>query len=446
MTLKTVTGPSTREALAHARRLFGNDVVLLQSAPAAHGQPASVTVAFDTVPSPNDSLTGPLPPEAWTVAPAHPEPVAAPAPRAYGYSNVRKLAPPAPESISAPTPARPARNESPLLTGEGQGEGSHIANELTIADGTPARSGEPEAHLSLAHSMDGAQRRMDPCQRGTRVSGDGEANDSTAETGPQEPTASASEVAALRARLAELEAVIAEVRTSVPPPVLRRAPLVFVGPGGSGKTSLALRLAQSPELTAARSPAVLIIAPEAERFVDPAPVFWGVGVPVAVVQTPEEVAEALETFADADLLLVDTPSLPLTAERARPLVRRLGDVLAPLGTVEVHFVLDATRARTTVAADTLSELGLTPDALALARLDEAPVDAATWADHLRLPIRFSSFGPDLDDLSDKPLASPTRAPSFAVEPVTPPLRSLTDLFEAAPNASRPAFTHVPVLA
>jgi len=261
-----------------------------------------------------------------------------------------------------------------------------------------------------------------------------------------EPTASASEVAALRARLAELEAVIAEVRTSVPPLVLRRSPLVFVGPGGSGKTSLALRLAQSPELTNAQRPAVLIVAPDAERYVDPAPVFWGVGVPVAVVQTPEEVMEAIETFADADLLLIDTPSLPLTAERARPVVRRLGEMLAPLGTVEVHFVLDATRSRSTVTAAALHTLGLTPDALALARLDEAPVDAATWADHLELPIRFTSSGPDLNDLSNQPLASPTPAPTFAVEPVAPRVRSLTDLFDANLASNPAAFTHVPVLA
>ncbi|GAB5537825.1 MAG: flagellar biosynthesis protein FlhF [Rubricoccaceae bacterium] len=468
MTLKTVTGPSTRDALAHARRLFGNDVVLLQSAPAAHGQPASVTVAFDTVPSPDEDLTGPLPPEAWTVAPAHPEPVAAPAPRAYGYSNVRKPAPVHPEPISAsppahPTPARAAQTIPPSPTGEGW----HISNKSAIPSSTPDRAGDIEASLlGTGDSQSRPYANTTPITRSTSPSssplplgeGQGEGGGIPNELATQrfaqarvgdhagEPTASASEVAALRARLAELEAVIAEVRTSVPPPVLRRTPLVFVGPGGSGKTSLALRLAQSPELTQAQRPAVLIIAPDAERYVDPAPVFWGVGVPVVVAQTPDDVMEAIETFSDADLLLIDTPSLPLTAERARPVVRRLGEMLAPLGDVDVHFVLDATRSRSTVTAAALHALGLTPDALALARLDEAPVDAATWADHLELPIRFTSSGPDLSDLSDEPLTSPTPAPSISVEPVAPPVRSLTDLFEAASVSPQAAFTHVPVLA
>ena len=438
MTLKTVTGPTTRDALAHARRLFGNDVVLLQSAPAAHGQPASVTVAFDTVPSPDESLTGPLPPEAWTVAPAHPEPVRQHAPRAYGYSNIRNPRPAPAEPISAPAPARMApvvaastvSGSSPRPSGE----------ELAIPRFAPARADE---HAALASSTAPTHRSTAPRLSGEDlVQGDvGVATERVAE-----PTASASEVEALRTRLTELEAVIAEVRASAPPPVLKRTPLVFVGPGGSGKTSLALRLAQSPELTNAQSPAVLIIAPDAERFVDPAPVFWGLGVPVAVAQTPEEVTEAIETFADADLLLIDTPSLPLTAERARPVVRRLGEMLAPLGSVEVHFVLDATRSRSTITATALHTLGLTPDALALARLDEAPVDAASWADHLELPIRFTSAGPDLRDLSDAPLASPTPVSSFAVEPTARPVRELTDPFEVAPKSRHAAFTHVPVVA
>ena len=405
MTLKTVTGPSTRDALAEARRLFGADVVLLQSAPAAHGQPASVTVAFDAVPSPGRAAAAA---PAWTVEPARPEPAAAPAARAYGYTNVRKAPAPPAEPISAP--------RLPSVA-------------AAYASSTPPVSAAGERGYTNHPAASAPARRAD--RDPSPAAGD-------------EPTASASEVAALRARLAELEAAVAAVRAAAPPAVLRRAPLVFVGPGGSGKTSLALRLAQSLDLADAQRPAVLLIAPDADRFVDPASVFWGAGVPVAVARTPEEVADAVETFADADLLLVDTPSLPLSPARARPVVRRLGDLLAPLGTVEVVFVLDATRARSTLGADALAALGLQPDALALTRLDEAADDAPSWASHLGLTVRLTSSGPDLADLSTAPPAPARPSTPFAVVPAMRAPRGRPDPFAVEPApASLPS---PPVLA
>lgn len=351
MTLKTLTGPSIRDALADARRLFGADVVMLQSAPAAHGQPASVTVAFDAAPAPA-APARPVAPARHVAPPAVPELLATPAPRAYGYAAVRNERPAPPEPVSAPAlPVTPVAPPAP----------------------TPRPAPPPAAPVST------------------------------------EP-ASAAEVAALRNRLAELEAALAEVRAAAPVPSPARPPLVFVGPGGSGKTSLALRLAQNPALVNAASPAVLIVAPEAGRVADAAPLFWGAGVPVAVVHTADDVREALRTFADADLVLVDTPALPLQPERARPAVARLGEVLAPLAAAEVHLVVDATRSASTLSAATVRGLGLRPDVLALTRLDEAPGAAPAWTGALGLPLRLTTAGPDPADL----------ALARAVPPVTPP--------------------------
>ncbi len=332
MTLKTVTGPSIRDALADARRLFGDDVVLLQSSPSVHGGAASVTVAFDLAPPASAAPA----PARQTAPPAMPEPVAAAAPRSYGYAAARNARPTGAEPISAP--AAPAPPAAP-------------------------------------------------------------------------PAATAAEVAELRARLAELEAALSEVRATAPAPTPSRAPLVLVGPGGSGKTTLALRLAQAPHLVGATSAAVVIVAPDAERYIDPAPVFWGAGVPVAVVQSADEAREAMAAFADADLVLVDTPALPLRPERARPFVERLGAVLAPLADVEVHLVVDATRSRASLTPETVAALGLRPDALALTCLDEASPDAWRWAGHLDCPIHLLSSGTDLESL---------HAESAAEAPAPPP--------------------------
>jgi flagellar biosynthesis GTPase FlhF len=369
MTLKTVTGPSIRAALADARRLFGEDAVLLQSAPAAHGQPASVTVAFDTPAQRAAARRGPRPSApagAEPVAPAVPE--SAPGPRAYGYGAGanRNVRPAAPEPASASAPAPP-----------------------------------PAA--------------------------------------PPAPAAPPDEVAELRARLAELEAALAArpaapvTPPAGPPAAPARPPLVLVGPAGSGKTSLALRLGGAPALCGAERPAVLLLAPEADHYADPAPVFWGRGVPVAVVETADDVREALQTFAEADLLIVDTPALPLCPDRAEAAVERLARVLAPLASVEVHLVVDAARAPSALTAETVAALGLAPDAVALTRLDETDASAETWAAHLGRPVRFAASGPDAADLvardaspgrgasapAEVPAASPF-APTFVEAPLGPP--------------------------
>ena len=374
MTLKTLTGPSTRDALADARRLFG-DVVLLQSSPGGVSTPASVTVAFDEAPraSAERPVAAPV-----AAAPAVPEAAAPAAPRAYGYGAARQVRPAAAEPFSPSAPLAPA------------------ASTATAAEAT------------------------------------------------------ADEVAALRARLAELEATLREVRAAAPPPVPRRPPVVLVGRAGSGKTTLALRLAQSPGWTDAQSPAVLVVAPETGPFLDPAPSFWDAGVPVAVVRSAADVAEAMRTFADADLLLVDTPGLPLDADRAGAAVARLGEVLAPLAAVEVVWAVDASRAPGTLTRDALGALGLQPDALALTRLDEATCAPGAWEHHLRLRARFASTGPELGDVRTRSEARAPAAPVLGAPPAARPdpvapaapravpgFATLADLL-ATPAPARPA--------
>ena len=353
MTLKTLTGPTIRDALADARRLFGPGVVMLQSSPPAAGQPASVTVAFDEAPAPR---SGPHPSIAAPrrAAPAAPQPIAQPVARPYGYGDVRNVRPHTPEPAAA-------------------------------------------------------------------------------------WAADASEVERLRQRLDRLETELARVRASHPS--ARRPPLVLVGPSGSGKTSLALRLALAPETVGAERVAVLVVASDAPLAVDPAPAFRAAGVAVETVRTADDVREAAARFGEADLVVVDTPSLPLDPARARPVVARLGEVLAPLEDVKVHLVLDATRSRLTFGADALDALGLAPNALALTRLDEAPDAGAPWAAHLGLPVRVVSLGPDAGDLAlaTPPEPAPAPAPTpTASAPRPNPLTPASYVFDD-PQRATPAF-------
>ena len=396
MTLKTLTGPSIQDALADARRLFG-DVVLLQSSPGGPDAPASVTVAFDDAPRPAPRAPSPARPS--PAASAVPEPGGPVAPRAYGYGAARQVRPAVEEPFSTPATAAPAPLAAPT------------------AGPAPAPP-TPTASAPAALGPAGAP---------------------------------ADEVETLRARLAELEATLDRVRSLTPAP--RRAPLVLVGRAGSGKTTLALRLAQSPALTGAASPAVLVVAPEAGPFLDPAPSFWDAGVPVAVVRSADDVAEALRAFAEADLLLVDTPALPLHPDRARPAVARLGAVLAPLAAVEVALAVDASRALDTLTAESLDALGLRPDALALTRLDEATCAPDTWERHLGLPTRFCSVGPDRPDLTaSSDAAAPLAAFASAAAPAPPAAPAtaagppvVTDPAAAPPASAPPAVPPVPAV-
>ena len=391
MTLKTVTGPSLRQALADARRIFGDDVVLLQSTPATAGAAASVTVAFDDGP-PRPRRRLPARPGA---APAVPEAAPAAAPRPYGYPVVRKTTPPVAEPISAPpAPAAPPPVvEAPVV---------QRPAAPPVAEVVPAVGG-------------GAGR------------------------GGAAPAVSAEEVEALRARLADLEAKLAALPTAAAPPVAsseRLRPLVLVGAAGSGKTSLALRLARRPALVGAERPAVVVVASDDEHAVDPAPTYWRAGVPVAVVRTADEVREALETFEDADRVVVDTPGLPLDAARAAPLVARLGETLAPLAAVDVCLVVEASRAPATLTAEAVAALGLRPDALALTRLDETPSGAGDdWAQRLGLGVRFASAGTGADDLSANAHPAPTAPAPDALRPALEDVVLAPDIpADAAPPA------------
>ena len=367
MTLKTVTGPSTQDALADARRLFGADVVLLQSSPGGPGEPASVTVAFDDPETPAPALR--------RAPPAVPDPSASAAPRVYGYGGARQVRPAAPAPFSAPATPEPA---APLAPGATSGL---VWEPRSSALAGPA-SAAPTSGLVWEPGPSGAPPPADPFPPSAVASG-----------------ATAGEVAALQARLADLEAALSEMRATAPPPAPARPPLVLVGQCASGKTTLALRLGQSPALIGAERPAVLVVAPRDGLFLDPAPSFWDAGVPVAVVRTADDVAEALRTFADADRLIVDTPGLPLAPRAARAAVAGLGALLAPLADVEVALVVDASRPMATWSATALSVLGLSPDALALTRLDEATCALGAWEARLDLPARIASAGRAVSDVT-----------------------------------------------
>ena len=174
--------------------------------------------------------------------------------------------------------------------------------------------------------------------------------------------------------------------------------LVAVGPGGSGKTRLLLRLATDARFYGRREVGVLVVAPEdAPPSFDPSEPYRREGVSARAVRPAEEVRQALDYFHGCDVLLIDTPSLPADEAGARRALARLADVLAPLTAFEVVLTLDAARAKPPFDLRRLDTLPLPPTLAAVTRLDEADDwgRVAEWLLALHRPVAFAAMGPGL---------------------------------------------------
>jgi len=420
MQIKTILGASIQDALAEARALLGDDVVLLESAPARDGAPARITVMVDVAPA---AVAAPAP-----LAPADA------APMLFGYAAAGAARPSAPAVSSVPygteaLHARPA--EAPLSDAQ-----------LAALFSTPAPAPAP-AYVAPTYALPVPEAPTAP------------ALDADAFADALEARL-ASRFEALTDRLLTLERRVAEtaaasvgewaghpvhaallrgglspattaglfraaasrgLRTESDPDALRWAlagalrdrlaptapprhasqALVVVGPAGAGKTSLLLKLAADPRYFGNRRPAVLVVAPEAGgTAADPTPLYHQHGLAVRTVSTPEEVRAALDMTRDFDGLLIDTPALPSDPAAAREALERLRTLMAGIAPLEVVLVLDAARAAAPLTARDLDGLGLVPTAAALTRLDETTGwgRAAEWLLDLALPVPFAVTGPE----------------------------------------------------
>lgn len=410
MQVRTLTGSSIQAALADARRLLGDEVVLLEARPAQGAEPAQITVLTDALP---DSAASAPPPRLAAAPLATPRAVPAEAPAAaavglagYGYGAARRPTPP-------PAPREEAAGDGAILSAMRRAGGLFGAPppEEAAAPAPPVPAAA-QAQLQLINDrLDALERRLS-----TAVIGAGyrwAAHPLFAEL--LEAQMRPSTVAALFEALARQSlapdtptetlrwALAQELRRRLERPAPRQgaAPLLLMGPAGAGKTALALRLALHPSFYARRRTGVIALLPESPNSLgaDPAELYRRFGLPVQCVGTPAEMSAALDRLAHFDQVLIDTPSLPGrpgAAHAAADRLRRLTDAVMPL---EVHLVLDATRAYECVDAPALRRLPLAPTSLALTHLDETPGwgRAAEWLLALELPVRFLATAAGVPD-------------------------------------------------
>ena len=176
-------------------------------------------------------------------------------------------------------------------------------------------------------------------------------------------------LAAVRDR-AGLAAVLAEVMEKhTCHPTGNRSVIALVGPTGVGKTTTLAKLAARYALAERKKVALITCDTFRIGGVEQIRVYARIlNVPLEVVTSPRDMAEAIEKHADKDVILIDTIG------RSQKNALHLGELkalLAPAKPSEVYLVLSACSSQS-VQMDVVKSFSvLSPNRLVISKLDES---------------------------------------------------------------------------
>jgi len=173
--------------------------------------------------------------------------------------------------------------------------------------------------------------------------------------------------------------------------------IALLGPTGVGKTTTIAKLAASAKLR--HGLRVGLITSDTYRIaaVEQLRTYAAIiGVPLQVVTTPDELAEARDSLKSCELILVDT------AGRSQNDARRVGellDLLAAAEPDEKHLVLSTTNSAQASTRIAERFCVLRPDRLILTKLDEAIETGvlAAMPQALGLPLSYVTSGQEVPD-------------------------------------------------
>lgn len=321
MEIRTITGTSISDALAEARSLWGDEVVMLQAQPPSPGERAQIAVALPAAQARTLVAPGPAVASGTLVATG-----SAPASRTLGADS---------EGSSHPLSSSHHR-EAPM-------NGSS-ALDLLLADAAALTTGKSTASEMLVTPPPGALRRprratgalleknirpatevFDHISTGrpTRAPVESGAN-TRVETEERDPTREPLFAHLIRhgirprraQSLAEISvdqdvrAAVTALAGALPPKVRGRAPerVLFIGDAGAGKTSLVLRSALSRIRAGRTAPAVVVVAPDSAEmrgWQDPTVMFEACG--LNVIRCSREALPSALNALEGEVL-VDTPA------------------------------------------------------------------------------------------------------------------------------------------
>lgn len=181
------------------------------------------------------------------------------------------------------------------------------------------------------------------------------------------------------------------------PPQPARGPLLvaLAGPTGSGKTTTVAKLATHPRVFGSRRVGLLCLDTFRIGAVDQLRTYAEIArLPFEVAYTVEDLDRARLTFADCDVILIDTPG---RSPRQRTDRASAGDLLERLAPQEVHLVIPAGTAPR-LARTMIREVRVPRVTHVLVtKCDEAPDENGVFelAVDEGLPIRWTTDGQDV---------------------------------------------------
>jgi len=173
--------------------------------------------------------------------------------------------------------------------------------------------------------------------------------------------------------------------------------VALIGPTGVGKTTTIAKLAAFSRLR--RGQRVALITADTYRIaaVEQLRTYAEIlDIPFKVALTPSDMASALASFADADLILIDTAGRSPT-DAAR--LDEMNSFLSVARPVKTHLVLAATASATVLRRIVERFALLAPNACIISKLDESPTvgQAIAAARFASLPISFVTMGQEVPD-------------------------------------------------
>ena len=184
-------------------------------------------------------------------------------------------------------------------------------------------------------------------------------------------------------------------------PSATQSNVVFVGPAGSGKTTLIMKLARHAEFFGNKKVAIISVEPrqQTQRYTILKPFAEEHQIDLFTVKDGIDASKLMPKLSEYQQVLIDTPSISLEKKTAFREYWKLRQILAAIMPLEVHFVVNSTMENYYFRESYAANHPLQPDYLALTHLDETNRwgQLIPFMKAMGCGVRYLSVGPNVPD-------------------------------------------------